>query len=257
MAANPKVNVLYLAYADSSGNTHLQAIDSVTLAIIQDVDMGAQADSNGYIDIFDAARLRLNGLLYTEGLCGWVAFGDTGYALSGNCGFAPTPAQVVRFDPVSLQVTGSVPLPAGYEFQGFTQPALNGNRLYVPFAFAPQCSDCCTLDIVSYCVAPGCGDNTIRAAPWPRAIHRAVALIAAGFQRDCGKSCGNEGRIRDNLNVRKDFVTKCTRIQQYRQRSVKSFMDSELDTVNYITSGFVTPNMQPNSPSYSSRWRRL
>jgi hypothetical protein len=89
-------------------------------------------DNNWYVDVFDAATLQLDGLLYIQGLAGSAAFGDAGYVPAADSDLGP---RVVQFDPVSMQVTGSVALPSGYEFYNFGRPALNGHRLYVPLWF--------------------------------------------------------------------------------------------------------------------------
>jgi len=93
-------------------------------------------DYNGNVDVIDAATLRLNGLLYIEGLTGGIVFGEAGYATATDTNPETLTPHVVAFDPVSLQVTGSVALLSGYPNQFFGQPVVNGNRLYVPFKFS-------------------------------------------------------------------------------------------------------------------------
>src|SRR5579871_3073011 len=45
------------------------------------------------------------------------------------------------------------------------------------------------------------------------------------FQRLCGKGCGKPGRIEAKFIIRKDFVTKCTAIQQPKLTRVQPIVN--------------------------------
>jgi hypothetical protein len=65
------------------------------------------------------------------------------------------------------------------------------------------------------------------------------------------KAVETNAEFHSMANVRKDFVTKCTWIQQAGPKTRKLFMENDLDYGNHISAGFVTPCMQPSSPPCS------
>jgi hypothetical protein len=93
------------------------------------------ADSANNIEVLNASTLAPAGNLFIP---------DSTYAYltaNGGSGFVTmgqTP-QVLRIDPVSLKITGTVSLPNRiYDTVSYSQPVMNGSTLYVPFAFTPN-----------------------------------------------------------------------------------------------------------------------
>jgi len=90
------------------------------------------ADSANNVEVLDARTFKPAGNLFIP---------DSSYAYltaSGGSGFVTMgqSPQVLRFDPVSLKVTGTVDLPNRiYDTVSYSQPAMSGSTLYVPFAF--------------------------------------------------------------------------------------------------------------------------
>jgi len=98
-------------------------------------------DSDGTLEILDAATLQLKSLL-PIGASGPVTYSNAAYMSYFT--YIGTPVgHVVQFDPVTLKVTGALPVPtyAGDNAAQFSQLTAVGNFLYAPYysAFA----DCC------------------------------------------------------------------------------------------------------------------
>lgn len=88
------------------------------------------ADSANNIEVLNASTLQPAGQIFIPNLA--YAFLSAG----GGSGFATSSTpQIFRFDPVSLQVTGTASLPGGAEnyLWAYSQPVLRGSTLYVPF----------------------------------------------------------------------------------------------------------------------------
>jgi outer membrane protein assembly factor BamB len=95
------------------------------------------ADTANNIEVLDAGTLQPAGQIFIPNLA--YAFLNAG----GGSGFATSSTpQVFRFDPVSLQVTGSVSIPHRESDTNFnySQPVLSGSTLYVPFQFFEELS---------------------------------------------------------------------------------------------------------------------
>jgi len=93
------------------------------------------ADTANNIEVLDAATFETAGHLFIPLLTDTnpylTAGGGSGFAtMDGNV------PQVVQFDPVSREVTGTVSLPnrANY-LVSYSQPVMDGSTLYVPFTF--------------------------------------------------------------------------------------------------------------------------
>ena len=90
------------------------------------------ADTANNLEVLDARTFELAGQLFIPDLSGayLTAWGGSGFATMGVL------PQVLRFDPVSLQVTGTVSLRNRiYDTISYSQPVMSGSTLYVPFAF--------------------------------------------------------------------------------------------------------------------------
>ena len=88
------------------------------------------ADSANNIEVLNALTFQPAGRIYIPNLA--YAF----LSASGGAGFATSStSQIFRFDPVSQQVTGAAALPGGDAnyLWTYSQPALSGSTLYVPF----------------------------------------------------------------------------------------------------------------------------
>jgi outer membrane protein assembly factor BamB len=93
------------------------------------------ADTANNIEVLNAATLQPAGQIFIPNLA--YAFLTAG----GGSGFATSSTpQVIRFDPVSLQVTGSAAIPgsAANDLWSYSQPVLSGSTLYVPFQRSPN-----------------------------------------------------------------------------------------------------------------------
>jgi DNA-binding beta-propeller fold protein YncE len=95
------------------------------------------ADTANNVEVLDARTLEPAGHLFIPNLsyayAYLTAWGGSGFA---TLGVVP---QVLRFDPVSLQVTGTVSLRNRiYDTISYSQPVMSGSTLYVPFAFTPN-----------------------------------------------------------------------------------------------------------------------
>ena len=92
-------------------------------------------DYLGNVNVIDPGTMQIKGLLTFPTPVTFVVFADTGYALTGVG--SPPNTGIVRFDPVSLQITGKVAIPyppndnSGY----YKQPAANEEFVYIPFNF--------------------------------------------------------------------------------------------------------------------------
>jgi len=88
------------------------------------------ADAARNVDVYDAGTLAFQGSVPISDSAGFALFGNTGYALTGIY----NPIELVQFDPVSLEVTGSVvsACPPG---GGYSQPVLKGDFLYAPYQY--------------------------------------------------------------------------------------------------------------------------
>src|SRR5580658_1108062 len=93
------------------------------------------ADSANNVEVLNARTLQPAGQIFIPNLA--YAFlnarGGSGFATSS------TP-QILRFDPVSLQVTGTAVIPgsAANYLWNYSQPVLSGSTLYVPFMRSPN-----------------------------------------------------------------------------------------------------------------------
>jgi hypothetical protein len=90
------------------------------------------ADIANNVEVLDATTFAPAGHLFipNSSYAYLTANGGSGFAVMGQF------PQVVRFDPVSLKVTGKVNLPNRiYETVGYSQPVMDGSTLYVPFSF--------------------------------------------------------------------------------------------------------------------------
>ena len=88
------------------------------------------ADTANNIEVLDARTLQPAGQIFIPNLA--YAFLNTG----GGSGFATSSTpQIFRFDPISLQVTGTASIPGGDAnfLWNYSQPILSGSTLYVPF----------------------------------------------------------------------------------------------------------------------------
>jgi hypothetical protein len=107
-------------------------------------------DFSDDVDILDAATLATKGYIplgtYSAGnVALQVLFANEGYVIVSSAVPTGGIGEVVKFDPVSAQITGTlqVPLPAGPDIAGvvIAQAAASGTNLYVPLypAFDPGC----------------------------------------------------------------------------------------------------------------------
>ena len=95
-------------------------------------------DYLGNVNVIDPDSMQLKGLVTFSAPVGFVVFGNAGYALTaGSFTGIGSNTAIVRFDPVSLKITGKVPIPfpasdnSGY----YKQPAADERFVYVPFNF--------------------------------------------------------------------------------------------------------------------------
>jgi len=113
--------------------------DPVAVAYDRKDNLILLADYLDDIDVLDAVTLQTRGYVPLPGYANQVLFADRGYAFIPNFGFY---FEVVQFDPVSLQIGGNVqvPFPVPDNQAALVQPAIHGNRLYVPYNF--DCGGC-------------------------------------------------------------------------------------------------------------------
>src|ERR1022692_1820428 len=127
----PQPNVLGAAATGQLDSAAYDAINNLLLA----------ADTANNIEVLDAGTFEPAGHLFVPGL----NYTNPYMAASGGSGFVtfvgPVSAtqgcdcaQVLRFDPVSLQVTGAVTLlnNPNDNLIGYSQPVMSGSTLYVP-----------------------------------------------------------------------------------------------------------------------------
>ena len=163
VAANPKASVLYLGYADSSANFHIQAIDPITLHTILDSNLGANGGQSMTVSP-DGETIYLNGFPYAAvaavqasnlKLIGTVPLSDTSYAavspdsstLYVAAGEYPDMAVTV-VDTASLKVTQTVPL-AGVSVVFGLAISPDGSHLYLPGQANFQGTDIFTLALAT------------------------------------------------------------------------------------------------------------
>jgi hypothetical protein len=92
-------------------------------------------DYLGNVNVLDPNTLQFKGVVYISTPVNYVVYANMGYAITGVG--SPPNMSIVQFDPVNLQVTGTVQIPyPANDYDGYyTQPAAIGDFLYVPFNF--------------------------------------------------------------------------------------------------------------------------
>ncbi|MGC9949189.1 MAG: YncE family protein [Bryobacteraceae bacterium] len=123
--APPSLTVVATAVTGYLSSAAYDATDHLLLA----------ADNANNIEVLDAGTLQPAGQIFVPNLA--YAFLNAG----GGSGFATSSTpQVFRFDPVSLEVTGTASIPSrdGDTNFNYSQPVLSGSTLYVPFQFVEE-----------------------------------------------------------------------------------------------------------------------
>jgi hypothetical protein len=118
----PKLNVLGRA---ATGFISSAAYDQTNNLVLV-------ADAANNVEVLAAGTLAPAGSLFipNSSYAYLTAGGGSGFAIMGQF------PQVLRFDPVSLTVTGTVALPNRvYDAVSYSQPVMSGSTLYVPFMF--------------------------------------------------------------------------------------------------------------------------
>jgi hypothetical protein len=91
------------------------------------------ADTANNLEVLDAVTFQPAGHLFLPNLNTTTPYVNA----SGGFGFITMAGEVLRFDPVSLMVTGRVALPNSPNYLvSFAQTVMNGSTLYVPFSFS-------------------------------------------------------------------------------------------------------------------------
>jgi WD40 repeat protein len=118
----PQQNILGMAATGSFSSAAYDATNNLLLV----------ADTANNLEVLDALSFQPAGQLFIPNLNAAYAY----LTADGGSGFAASGAQVWRFDPVSLKVTGAVTLlnNPNDDLISNSQPVMNGSTLYVPLS---------------------------------------------------------------------------------------------------------------------------
>jgi outer membrane protein assembly factor BamB len=163
IAANPKTSVVYLTYRDASGSTHIRKLNAVTLGVIEDSNLGADAPlsmtvspdggtiylfGNGYTEVaaVKASNLKVIGTIPLSNQ--WDAVlspnGSTLYVAAGKY---PNIA-LTHIDTATFTVTDALPLDDVSVVFSLAISA-DGSQLYMPAQEDYQGTDIFTLDLAT------------------------------------------------------------------------------------------------------------
>lgn len=91
------------------------------------------ADTANNIEVLDASTFQPTGHLFLPNLNTTPPYLNA----SGGSGFVTMAGQVLRFDPVTLEITGRASLPSSSNYLvSYSQTVMDGSTLYVPFSFS-------------------------------------------------------------------------------------------------------------------------
>jgi WD40 repeat protein len=163
IAANPKTSVVYLTYRDASGSTHVRKLNALTLGIIEDSNLGANAPlsmtvspdggtiylfGNGYTEVaaVNASNLKVVGTIPLSNQ--WDAVpSPNSRTLYVAAGHYPNIA-LTYIDATTFTVTSTVPL--GDVSVVFSLAiSADGSQLYMPAQANYQGTDIFTLDLAT------------------------------------------------------------------------------------------------------------
>jgi hypothetical protein len=144
-ALNPTGSLLYYLNSQSSslaaagpppsetllGETATGQLDSIAYDATDNLLLAADTAHN--IEVLEGDTFQPAGHLFLPNLNSTPPYLNS----SGGSGFVTMAGQVLRFDPVSVQITGKVSLPNSSNYLvSFSPSVMNGSSLYVPFSFS-------------------------------------------------------------------------------------------------------------------------